>query len=118
MSIAGSGDSKLKNVTLTGDFEYVVAGSGDIETGRLQARNASFSISGSGDVKSKLTQVKVTKLTIAGSSDGTLDFDHCGYAGISISGSGDVSLSGTLHSLDKSVSGAGDIDTKKLQLGK
>ena len=118
LSIAGSGDSKLKNVTLTGDFEYIVAGSGDIETGRLQARNASFSISGSGDVKSKLAQVKVTKLTIAGSSDGTLDFDHCGYANISISGSGDVCLSGTLHSLDKSVSGAGDIDTKKLQLGK
>ena len=62
--------------------------------------------------------MKVTKLTIAGSSDGTLDFDHCGYANISISGSGDVCLSGTLHSLDQSVSGAGDIDTKKLQLGK
>ena len=118
LSIAGSGDSKLKNVTLTGDFEYAVAGSGDIETGILQARNASFSISGSGDVKSKLAQVKVTKLTVAGSGDGTLDFDHCGYAYIGISGSGDVDLSGTLRSLDKSVSGAGDIDTDKLQLGK
>ena len=118
LSIAGSGDSKLKNVTLTGDFEYAVAGSGDIETGILQARNASFSISGSGDVKSKLAQVKVTKLTVAGSGDGTLDFDHCGYAYIGISGSGDVDLCGTLQSLDKSVSGAGDIDTKKLQLGK
>ncbi len=118
LSIAGSGDSKLKNVTLTGDFEYAVAGSGDIETGILQARNASFSISGSGDVKSKLAQVKVTKLTVAGSGDGTLDFYHCGYAYIGISGSGDVDLSGTLRSLDKSVSGAGDIDTDKLQLGK
>ena len=62
--------------------------------------------------------MKVTKLTVAGSGDGTLDFDHCGYAYIGISGSGDVDLSGTLRSLDKSVSGAGDIDTDKLQLGK
>ena len=62
--------------------------------------------------------MKTTKLTIAGSGDGTLAFDHCGYANISISGSGDVSLSGTLQSLDKSVSGAGDIDTDRLTLGK
>lgn len=118
LSISGSGDSKLKDVTLSGDFQYIVAGSGDIETGTIQARNASFSISGSGDVKSKLTNVKVTKLYIAGSGDGTLNFEHCGYAGISIAGSGDVDLCGTLQSLDKSVSGAGDIDTDKLQLGK
>ena len=60
----------------------------------------------------------MTKLYIAGSGDGTLNFEHCGYAGISIAGSGDVDLCGTLQSLDKSVSGAGDIDTDKLQLGK
>ena len=118
LSVAGSGDSKLKNVTLTGDFYYIIAGSGDIETGTIQARNASFSISGSGDIESKLAKVKTTELTIAGSGDGTLAFDHCGYANISISGSGDVSLSGTLQSLDKSVSGAGDIDTDRLTLGK
>lgn len=118
LSIAGSGDSKLKNVTLTGDFYYIIAGSGNIETGTIQARNASFSISGSGDIESKLAKVKTTKLTIAGSGDGTLAFDHCGYANISISGSGDVNLSGTLQSLDKSVSGAGDIDTDRLTLGK
>lgn len=118
LSVAGSGDSKLKNVNLTGDFNYIVAGSGDIETGTIQARNTSFSISGSGDIESKLAKVKTTKLTIAGSGDGTLAFDHCGYADISISGSGDVSLSGTLQSLDKSVSGAGDIDTDRLKLGK
>lgn len=118
LSIAGSGDTKLKNVTLSGDFTYTVAGSGDIETGILQARNASFGISGSGDVDSKLAKVETTKLTIAGSGDGTLDFDHCGYAHIGISGSGDVTLSGTLRSYDKSISGSGDIDTDKLQLGK
>ena len=118
VSTAGSGDCKLKNVTLTGDFYYIIAGSGDIETGTIQAHNASFSISGSGDIESKLAKVKTTKLTIAGSGDGTLAFDHCGYADIHISGSGDVSLSGTLQSLDKSVSGAGDIDTDRLKLGK
>lgn len=118
LSIAGSGDSKLKSVTLTGNFTYSVAGSGDIKTGSLQARNVSFSISGSGDVDSKLTKVETTKLAIAGSGDGTLAFDNCGYANVSISGSGDITLSGTLRSYDKSISGSGDIDTDKLQLGK
>lgn len=118
LSIAGSGDSHLKNVTLSDNLTYYVAGSGDIETGTLQASNASFSISGSGDIKSKLAKVKTTKLTIAGSGDGSLDFDHCGHADISISGSGDIDLSGTLQSLEKSVSGSGDIDTDRLQLGK
>ena len=118
LSIAGSSDYKLKNVLLSGDFTYSTAGSSDIETGSIQAHNASFSINGSGDVDSKLVKVETTKLSIAGSGDGTLAFDHCGYADISISGSGDVSLSGTLHSIDKSVSGSGDINTDKLQLGK
>jgi len=118
LSIAGSGDSHLKNVTLSDNLTYYVAGSGDIETGTLQASNASFSISGSGDIKSKLAKVKTTKLTIAGSGDGSLDFDHCGHADISISGSGDIDLSGTLQSLEKSVSGSGDIDTDRLQIGK
>lgn len=118
LSIAGSGDSHLKNVTLSDNLTYYVAGSGDIETGTLQASNASFSISGSGDIKSKLAKVKTTKLSIAGSGDGSLDFDHCGHADISISGSGDIDLSGTLQSLEKSVSGSGDIDTDRLQLGK
>lgn len=117
LSIAGSGDSKLKNVALTGDFTYSVAGSGDIETGIIQASNASFSISGSGDVESKLAKVKTTTLFIAGSGDGTLAFDHCGYADVRVSGSGDIDLAGTLQSLDKSVAGSGDIDTSKLKLG-
>ncbi len=118
LSIAGSGDSRLKNIRLTDDFSYSVSGSGDVETGIILAKNASFSISGSGDIKSKLTNVENTKLTIAGSGDGSLSFDQCGSAVIGIAGSGDINLSGTLQSLDKRVSGSGDINTSKLQLGK
>ena len=118
VSTAGSGDFYAESDLNGNNLELSVAGSGDIETGTIQARNTSFSISGSGDIESKLAKVKTTQLTIAGSGDGTLDFDHCGYADISISGSGDVSLSGTLQSLDKIVSGAGDIDTDRLKLGK
>lgn len=117
LSISGSGDSYLKNVTLTDNLTYIVAGSGDIKTGSIHASNASFSISGSGDIQSKLTGVDTTEVTIAGSGDGTLDFDHCRHADISISGSGDITLSGSLHSLSKNISGSGDIDTDRLQLG-
>lgn len=118
LSVAGSGDAELKNVALTGDFSYTVAGSGDLKAAGIQAKNASLGISGSGDIQCRLTKVGYTELTIAGSGDGDLSFDQCGMARVGISGSGDITLSGTLQSLDKRVSGSGDIDTSKLQLAK
>jgi hypothetical protein len=118
MQTAGSSTSMLKRVVMTDDFAYKLAGSGEINADTIQAKTASFRIAGSGEVRVKLVNVDDTKLAIAGSGSGQLNFDHCGYAYIGISGSGDVDLSGTLRSLDKSVSGAGDIDTDKLQLGK
>ena len=118
VSVAGSGDIKLKNVALTKDFSYTLAGSGNLKTGTVMARNASFSISGSGDLKSKLAKVESTSFHVAGRGDGSIVFDHCGHAETSISGSGDIKLSGSLQSLDKRISGSGDIDTSELQLNK
>jgi hypothetical protein len=118
MSIAGSGNFDLKNVAVTNDFTYTVTGSGDFDAANIQAKNVLLRITGSGNIKSKLTKVEDTNFTIAGSGDGTLTFDHCGSASVGIAGNGSASLAGTLQSVDKQVSGSGNIDTSKLQLGK
>ena len=118
ISIAGSGDTSLKGVSLSKNFTYQLSGSGDLITGTIRANKVDYGIAGSGDVSSKLNNVNDTQLTIAGSGDADLTFSGCRHAAVSISGSGDIKLSGQLETLDKQVSGSGDIHTSKLQLGK
>ena len=118
ISIAGSGDTSLKGVSLSKNFTYQLSGSGDLITGTIRANKVDYGIAGSGDVSSKLNNVNDTQLTIAGSGDADLTFSGCRHAAVSISGSGDIKLSGQLETLDKQVSGSGDIYTSKLQLGK
>lgn len=115
---AGSSVITTKNLTLTGDFEYSVAGSGDVKTGTVKANTASFSVSGSGDVESGLAGVASTSLSISGSGDADLKFYGCDDADVSVSGSGDLTLSGQLKTLTKRVSGSGDVDMSGLRLGK
>ncbi len=118
ISTAGSGDTSLKGVSLSKNFTYRLSGSGDLITGTIQANKVDYSIAGSGDINSKLNHVNDTRLAIAGSGDADLTFSGCEHATVSISGSGDIKLSGQLKTLDKQVSGSGDIYTSKLQLGK
>lgn len=118
ISCAGSSDTRTKNLTLTGDFEYSVGGSGDILTGTVKANTASFAVSGCGVVKSSLASVASTSLSVSGSGDADLKFSACGDADVNVSGSGDLTLSGQLKTLNKHVSGSGDVDTSGLRLGK
>ncbi len=118
VDVRGSSDVKMKDIALSGDFEYAVSGSGDFEMGSLKANTAQISIFGSGDVSSRLVKVSSTNLHISGSGDANLDFSDCGDAEVSVFGSGDIELSGQLQSLTKHVSGSGDIDIAKLRLGK
>ncbi len=114
----GSGDTKTKNVTLTDGFLYHVSGSGDAQIGTIKAKDAKFSITGSGEIKSGLAGVANTELTISGSGDASLKFAGCDNADVTVTGSGDVTLSGQLKTLNKQVSGSGDVETSGLSLGK
>ncbi len=114
----GSGDTNVKSLTLAKDFEYTVSGSGEAEFGTVKASTAKFAIFGSCEVKSGLAGVANTALAIHGSGDADLTFSGCDKASVSVAGSGDVTLSGQLNALDKQVSGGGNVDTSRLQLGK
>ena len=118
VSVRGSSVVKMKDITLSGNFEYTVSGSGDVEMGTVKANNANIAIFGSGDVESKLVNVAQTNVHVSGSGDANLDFSDCGDAQVSVTGSGDITLSGQLQTLSKQVSGSGDVNTMKLRLGK
>lgn len=118
IEVAGSGSTTLKGVSLSGDIEYSVAGSGDVQTGLVKAKNAKFYIAGSGSIKTGLEKVDKTEVSVAGSGEATVNFNNCGFANVEVAGSGDITLSGQLKRLDKDVAGSGDIDTTKLQISK
>lgn len=118
ITIAGSGDTSLKGVSLSGSIEYGIAGSGDLKTGIIKAQNAKFTVAGSGDIHTSLDNVNNTEIGISGSGDVDATFNKCVNASVSVSGSGDITLKGQLVGLDKRISGSGDIDTSKLQIGK
>lgn len=116
VNVAGSGDVDIKNATVQNDFAAAVKGSGDINVASVTAATANCSVTGSGDIKTNLKNVTQSRFLITGSGDLCVDFANCGTASVQISGSGDVELSGTLNHLNQTVSGSGEIDTRKLKL--
>ena len=115
ITISGASDADIKEV-ITGNFSITADGASDIDIDSLKADNVSIATFGAGDVDAKLYDVKNTFMSISGAGDMDIDFTNCGYAKAEVSGAGDIELSGTLHELDKSVSGAADIKTEKLTL--
>ena len=116
IGISGSADFTCKDTIATKDFNVSIAGSGDVKLKGVKAEAVTFKIAGSGDIDASLCDVAYSKFAIAGSGDMDVNFRDCGEASASISGSGDMDFSGTLGSLAQSVAGSGDIKTKKLTL--
>jgi Putative auto-transporter adhesin, head GIN domain len=83
-SLAGSGDLSVAGAAKTVDLN--LAGSGDIDAGKLDAETLSISVAGSGDVRARAT----------------------GKADVSLIGSGDVDITGTKDCKVSKV-GSGDV---------
>ena len=58
------------------------------------------------------------EIDIAGQGDINFVFHHCKKVSTSIAGMGNIHLSGDIESLDKSISGMGDINTDHLTVGR
>ncbi len=86
-AIAGSGDITIKGKAT--NLEAKISGSGDIKCENVVSENATASISGSGDIKVNCNK----KLTGR------------------ISGSGDIRYKGKPESVDKKVSGSGEVSS-------
>ena len=125
IALSGSGDLKTKNTIKSDQFSAKLSGSGDL-TLDLMASNFEFSLSGSGDVNltgssndfiSKMSgsgdidasnlKSKNADIAISGSGDVKVFCSESLKA--RVSGSGDIIYKGDPKSVDKKVSGSGEI---------
>jgi len=115
VNIAGAAEIDIKGIEAN-DFKIVSKGASKIDIKSLKAEAAYIETAGAGEVNSKLVDVKKTTFSGKGASDVELDFQNCDEANIHIAGAGEVTLSGTLHKLNKNVAGAGSIDDDNLTI--
>lgn len=117
VTVTGSGDFDAKNMVKTSSLSIVVNGSGDVELSDISCHDLSVVVRGSGDVDIDRAAVSHSAdLSIAGSGDIEAKFVNSGNINCSVKGSGDIELSGEARSLDKKVSGSGDINARKLRI--
>lgn len=116
VSIAGSGSFSSKRGIDTETMKVSVAGSGDVDMGRLTCGKLSADIAGSGEVSVDSLTTQHTDISIAGSGDVNMGMINGGKVEVSIAGSGEVELKGRAKSFKQSVAGSGDIDITKLKI--
>lgn len=104
ITLSGSGDAKLE--VIASKTIVVITGSGDIiMNGTTQELEAS--VTGSGDVDCRNLQAKNAKATVSGSGD--LSVNCTQHLEAKVTGSGDITYKGKPSTLDKKVSGSGNI---------
>ncbi|MHA6718981.1 head GIN domain-containing protein [Sphingomonas sp. RS6] len=106
--VAGSGT--LRADRAEGDFEGVVAGSGDLDVAALDGGETSLSIAGSGDV-TIAGRARTLDVSIAGSGDLRGQNFTAGRADISIAGSGGVRAN-VPGPASISILGSGDVELR------
>ncbi len=113
---AGACDFDAKEPVVGHTMLFDISGAGDIDVKHLTCDSLGVMINGAGDLELGLHKVGYTRVQISGAGDADIDFDDCGEALCEVSGAGDIKLSGRLRKLHKSVSGAGHIDTDRLDV--
>lgn len=116
IDISGAGEINIEEPMKTKTFAMDVKGACDVDIEEIICDSMSISISGAGNVKMKEKNVKMTEMYVSGASDSDIEMDSCINAKVRVSGAAEINLSGTLQHLESSVSGAGEINTKKLKL--
>ena len=126
VSIAGTGDVLLQNAVNARDMKVSITGSGDFKTDSLYCENLEASIAGSGDIllsgAATSAQYKVTGSGDIRAFDYLVENLTCNITGSGdiqafvdkklvarITGSGDIRYKGNPESVDKKVTGSGDI---------
>lgn len=136
VSMAGSGDFKCDQPITVDALNVLVAGAGDIDFSTIHARkldvglagagdisikdvtdaDLSIRVSGAGDIDFTATHSNKIELSLSGAGDMEGQLNDCGDVSITMAGAGEAELKGTARTLTKQLSGAADLDTKKLHL--
>lgn len=109
IAMSGSGDVNMKNITYA-NLAVSISGSGNVTMEGGTATSADFHVSGSGNVKVSKINGDQASAEVAGS--GNLNLGKFSKLSVNVAGSGDVSYSGKPATLDKHVSGSGDVYEK------
>ena len=107
--ITGSSDFTCNDELQSEDMEVQIEGSGDVNIKGITCRNGNFVITGTGNINTTLHKTQQASYVITGSGDAALNCDSCEQVRFTITGAGSVVLDGTLRTLDKSITGSGNI---------
>ncbi|MGI6243156.1 MAG: GIN domain-containing protein [Prevotella sp.] len=113
----GAGDFEVEKPLDTDTLNVYLKGAGDIDLKRIVCDEAYINLQGMGDVNVDGLTAKRSVINLKGIGDVDIDFIDSGSAVCTLQGVGDISLSGNLKSLQKRVSGTGDINLNDLRLG-
>ena len=95
--------------------EFMLSGSGNVESESLESDDMKLWVSGSGTIDVDRLKSSFVKLQISGSGEIMIDGLNCKEVDSSISGSGEIELSGRVERQDLTVSGSGEYKAEKLQ---
>lgn len=115
--VNGAGDIDLDSIQ-TKDFRLNISGAGDFDAKAITAEKVDFKATGAGDIDSHIINASSVSIAISGAGDVDADLTDCGNVYVSVTGAGDAKLKGNVQTFKYDVSGAGDIDTKNLKIGK
>ena len=104
--LSGSGDIDISNFTISNNLGVNLTGSGDIFVEGTTG-STDFNLSGSGDIKGDMMKSLISDIVLSGSGD------IYTYASerlkVILSGSGDVYYYGNPATVDKRITGSGDV---------
>lgn len=115
--VNGAGDIDLDSIQ-TKDFRLNISGAGDFDAKAITAEKVDFKATGAGDIDSHIINASYVSITISGAGDVDTNLTDCGNVYVSVTGAGSAKFKGNVQTFKYDVSGAGDIDTKNLKIGK
>lgn len=109
VTVTGSGDVRIPDISAGKTVELIVTGSGDIEVQSLKAATLRSTVTGSGDIDLKSLEAKNAVFSLTGS--GNIDVEgHAGTVGAELTGSGDIDMKKLRSDIMKiTLAGSGDV---------
>lgn len=111
LTISGVSDVDMQGKLVTGGFDIVVVGAGDIIIESINADALNVTLSGAGNLQVKGGEVNKVNYEVTGAGEIASFPLQCKEATVTVTGMGDVDIS-VADKLDASVTGAGDINYK------
>lgn len=112
--VNGSADLDIEHFKSADDLELTVYGAGDFQLRDISCDAFLVDVNGAGDLDVTELCCSRSAVTVNGAGDVDLEFIAAPEVNVSVNGAGDVRLSGVAGKVRYSISGAGNIDARKL----